>query len=160
MKLLTFLVSVFIFLTWFYFHYFVYIDPLNFCIITTPPAFNYNTLKIKQAISAIKYNSPTDYKNLCQRISHIDTGEYCPAEPNIAGCFSETKPRTINVKTLLKNELFSPGQNFTPAVVSSVIIHELCHAMQHKEGRLKTGYDPEPECSAKDRGYANSNFLP
>lgn len=160
MKKLIGLIVSFIFITWIYLHYFAYIDPFNLCFITTTPAFNYNTLHIKQAISAIKNSSPKDYKNLCQRISHIDTGDYCPPETNIAGCFSEAKPRTINVKTFLQNEILGPGQQFTPPVVSYVIIHELCHAMQHHEGRLKQGSDPEPECYSKHEAYAKENLIP
>ena len=106
---------------------------------------SYNKIKIKDAVGMIRVTSPEDYKKLCQRVKIIDTGTFCPPEENIAGCYRPQEKHKIYAKS-----------EYSTAYTSTIIIHELCHALQDSEGRLTAASNPEPECYSKDGAFFSS----
>lgn len=115
---------------------FHYVDLANRCVIAiTPAIFEWNGGDIKNALGALRYGSPEDYRRVCSIITTIN--------PNLAATglngghyiAGETPSSTITVGS---------AHGAFIGWTAAVIVHETCHALQHREHRP---FD-ETECYA------------
>ncbi len=138
-KILKF-IFLFVLFGLFVYHFFIYFDKDNKCFITIIPSYLPSNLDTKEAIRIIKYATPDNYQKLCTNIEVIDMNPSCGGFDG--GCFRASKPQKIYVGNDQSN----------PAVGSAIIIHEMCHAMQAREGR----YLDEVECYEKSTVFLDS----
>lgn len=117
----------------FYWHNFLYIDPLGGCFISITPSFEFNNTKVKQGIAVLKNALPDEYAKMCHRINSIDPNVACGGFEG--GCFEPGRPNTIYVNPTFTNLAWT----------ANVLVHETCHAYQFSEKRDMS----EAECYQK-----------
>ncbi len=118
-----------------FFYFFTYIDVFEGCgIFIAPSLLEMSNLTVKKAITIIKNYSPRDYKNLCKHVSMISPNLGCGGFEG--GCYYSNERGVIYVSTSNRNLLNAPP----------IIVHEVCHVMQHVENRPFE----ESECYHKD----------
>lgn len=100
-----------------------YVDPANSCFITVVPGLEFNNAKIVKGLDVLKKASFEDYQQICQYIDQIDPNVDCGGFEG--GCFRSGTPKTISVS------VSNQGLDW----VTSVLVHETCHAKQHAQGR-------------------------
>jgi len=115
-----------------------YSDSRFECDISIKTSMELNNRTIKKALGILKYGMPEQYLDVCKNIAVIETGTACGGFGG--GCFytrdnSDAKGR-IYVSV-------AQGQVLDSA---AIIVHELCHLYQHREGRP---FD-EDECYRAD----------
>jgi len=98
-----------------------------------PSLLEFNNLSIKRAINVLKYASPQDYQDLCEHVKVIDPNLACGGFEG--GCYYLNNRQAISINT----------SNRSLSWTAAIIGHEVCHAIQHKEGRDLN----EPECYRK-----------
>jgi hypothetical protein len=97
---------------------------------------NWNNLEIKRAIKFIKHKQPADYQKVCRYVDNIEL--YLPCDFSYGGCFRDSKPGSIGIYSMKRDE------NNDPSYTAAIIVHETCHAIQRAENR--TSGDRETEC--------------
>jgi hypothetical protein len=116
--------------------FFFYIDLENGCFIKFKVSLTeFSTGNIKESIKVLKYAEPEEYLKLCTHINKINPNLSCAGFGG--GCFYNSKPGQIDMSTA--HESFV-GQT------AAIVVHEVCHAIQHDEGRELS----EDECYNHD----------
>lgn len=114
---------------------FFYIDAKSGCFIKILPSWlEFSNGNIQRAIKTLKHASPEDYSDLCVNVETIDPSVSCGGWEG--GCYHSSKARRIYVSTSQRSLAWTVG----------VLVHETCHAIQHRESR---GFD-EQECYKAD----------
>lgn len=112
--------------------FFFYIDFKDKCYIRINPSFlEFSNLSIKRAIKALKFASFDDYRALCENVKVIHPNVSCGGFQG--GCYYPDETKSISITTSQRGLL---------SWTAGIIVHEVCHAKQHKEGRT---FD-ETEC--------------
>ena len=119
------------------YHFFIYFDFSNSCLIGFIPTFGPSNVNTKTAIKLIKHSSPSDYNLVCKYVNVIDKNPSCGGFDG--GCFHSDSPKKIYIGN---------DQDTLP-FTAAIIIHETCHAIQNAEGRSIT----EDECYKKHHEF-------
>ncbi|MBI4359979.1 MAG: hypothetical protein HY564_02715 [Candidatus Jacksonbacteria bacterium] len=119
--------------------HFYYTDKKYDCSIQLLPSltFEFSGGNAKRALRLLKYASLEDYKTICANVSRINLNVSCGGFGG--GCYFDfiTKnPESIDVSTS-RSDL---------AWTAAVIVHETCHLLQYKDGRVFN----EDECYKED----------
>lgn len=121
-KILALFLEVFIVLCIFL-YFFTYIDVKNSCYILIIPTYLPSNISTKKVIKLIKNASPDDYCTLCSYINVINKNISCGGFDG--GCYEQINPRTI----------FLGNDQNSLALSAAIVIHELCHREQARQGR-------------------------
>jgi len=105
-----------------------YFDIAEGCSIIIFPS----TTNIKSALKIIKRISPDNHRNICERVSVINT-DVAFTDYFTPGVFDSKKPRTINILTSTPRKI---------TWLAEILAHEACHSMQWYEQRAIS----EDEC--------------
>lgn len=119
------------------YHFFIYFDPANSCLIRIIPSFGPSNTNTKEALRLIKYASPADYALVCENVSQIDKNPSCGGFDG--GCFKENQP----------NKIYIGNDQGNLALTSAIIVHETCHVLQNRDSKPFI----EGECYAADARF-------
>jgi len=121
---------------------FVYTDPSAYCSITVFPSFQPSNWDHNKVLKMLKQTAPEEYQFLCANVDSISKDVSCGGFDG--GCFYSDQSRRIYIGNDQDNI----------AITNAVIIHELCHVRQHKEGREME----EAECYKKGAEYLDGLY--
>ena len=110
------------------FWFFRYDDFSSSCHIKVSPSITeWNNLKIKKGIKLLKNKLPEDYKKMCSAVKSIRPELACGGMGG--GCYNMNNPSQIVVSTIFRSK------EYHTEMTAAIIVHEVCHLFQYKEGR-------------------------
>lgn len=135
-------ISILVFLV-FILNSFFYIDYQQNCLIRIMPSLTPSNWNSKDLIRLIKATSPEHYSFMCQNISIINKNPTCGGVDG--GCYREDNRSTIYIGNDQNNI----------SLTAAIVVHELCHARQHKENSEMR----EDECYREGWDYLESILI-
>jgi hypothetical protein len=121
---------------------FVYTDSASNCSITVIPSFQPSNWDHTKVFNMLKQTAPDEYQFMCANVTSVSKDMSCGGFDG--GCFYTEHSKRIYIGNDQDNI----------AITNAVIIHELCHVRQYKEGREME----ETECYKKGSDYLSGLY--